>query len=159
MVKGARIKDIDGDGRGSSSDIRYLSDSSIELEMEVHMSGISEIIMPAVGFAPPAPPVAPGSPAPVVVPNTPQPGNVTGLIIDARGLGLRPAMSPKILDQNGSTVYGPGNFTREFAVKFGVAGYSKNLEQAQVDPRVTGNPLVVKGIGTVSYTHLPSPRD
>ena len=37
MVKGARIKDIDGDGRGSSSDIRYLSDSSIELEMEVHM--------------------------------------------------------------------------------------------------------------------------
>ena len=52
MVKGARIKDIDGDGRGSSSDIRYLSDSSIELEMEVHMSGISEIIMPAVGFAP-----------------------------------------------------------------------------------------------------------
>lgn len=146
MVKGARIKDIDGDGRGSSSDIRYLSDSSIELEMEVHMSGISEIIMPAVGFAPSAPPVAPGSPAPAVVPNTPQPGNVTGLIIDARGLGLRPAMSPKILDQNGSTVYGPGNFTREFAVKFGVAGYSKNLEQAQVDPRVTGNPLVVKGI-------------
>ena len=32
-------------------------------------------------------------------------------------------------------------------MKFGVAGYSKNLEQAQVDPRVTGNPLVVKGIG------------
>ena len=96
------------------------------------MSGISEIIMPAVGFAPSAPPVAPGSPAPAVVPNTPQPGNVTGLIIDARGLGLRPAMSPKILDQNGSTVYGPGNFTREFAVKFGVAGYSKNLEQAKI---------------------------
>ena len=44
MVKGARIRDIDGDGRGGSSDIRYLSDTSIELEMEVHMSGISQII-------------------------------------------------------------------------------------------------------------------
>ena len=67
--------------------------------------------------------------------------------MDARGLGLRPAMSPKIVDQNGGVVYGPGNFTREFAVKFGVAGYSKNLEQAQQDPRVVGNPLVVKGVG------------
>jgi hypothetical protein len=55
-------------------------------------------------------------------------------------------MSPKVLDQNGGVVYGPGNFTREFAVKFGVAGYSKNLEQAQQDPRVVGNPLVVKGV-------------
>ena len=115
--------------------------------MEVHMSGISEIIMPAVGFAPPAVSSTPGLPAPPAAPSAPQPGNITGLIIDARGLGVRPAMSPKVLDQNGSTVYGPGNFTREFAVKFGVAGYSKNLEQAQVDPRVTGNPLVVKGIG------------
>ena len=151
MVKGARIKDIDGDGRGSSSDIRYLSDSSIELEMEVHMSGISEIILPASGYAPapvvsgvPNSPVSSGTP---VIPYQPQPGNITGLIVDARGLGLKPAMSPKVLDQNGSTVYGSGNFTREFAVKFGVAGYSKNLEQAQQDPRVVGNPIVVKGIG------------
>ena len=152
MVKGARIKDIDGDGRGSSADIRYLSDSSIELEMEVHMSGISEIILPAAGYAPT--PVVSGAPtssaSSAVVPIIPlqsQPGNITGLIIDARGLGLKPAMSPKVLDQNGSTVYGSGNFTREFAVKFGVAGYSKNLEQAQQDPRVVGNPIVVKGIG------------
>ena len=80
-------------------------------------------------------------------PAAPRPGTVTGLIVDARGLGLRPAMSPKIVDQNGGVVYGPGNFTREFAVKFGVAGYSKNLEQAQQDPRVVGNPLEVKGVG------------
>ena len=149
MVKGARIKDIDGDGRGGSSDIRYLSDSSIELEMEVHMSGISEIILPAAGYAP-APfisgaPNSSSTPAPAIPQS--QSGNITGLIVDARGLGLKPAMSPKVLDQNGSTVYGSGNFTREFAVKFGVAGYSKNLEQAQQDPRVVGNPIVVKGIG------------
>ena len=144
MVRGARMRDIDGDGRGSNSDIRYLSDTSIEIEMEVHMSGISEVILPPAGYAPA--PVAGGAPAPAA-PSAPRPGTVTGLIVDARGLGLRPAMSPKIVDQNGGVVYGAGNFTREFAVKFGVAGYSKNLEQAQQDPRVVGNPLVVKGVG------------
>ena len=121
MVRGARMRDIDGDGRGSNSDIRYLSDTSIEIEMEVHMSGISEVILPPAGYAPA--PVAGGAPAPAA-PAAPRPGTVTGLIVDARGLGLRPAMSPKIVDQNGGVVYGPGNFTREFAVKFGVAGYS-----------------------------------
>ena len=147
MVRGARMRDIDGDGRGSNSDIRYLSDTSIEIEMEVHMSGISEVILPPAGYAPA--PVAGGAPASAApaAPAAPRPGTVTGLIVDARGLGLRPAMSPKIVDQNGGVVYGPGNFTREFAVKFGVAGYSKNLEQAQQDPRVVGNPLVVKGVG------------
>ena len=144
MVRGARMRDIDGDGRGSNSDIRYLSDTSIEIEMEVHMSGISEVILPPAGYAPA--PVAGGAPAPAA-PAAPKPGTVTGLIVDARGLGLRPAMSPKIVDQNGGVVYGAGNFTREFAVKFGVAGYSKDLEQAQQDPRVVGNPLVVKGVG------------
>ena len=144
MVRGARMRDIDGDGRGSNSDIRYLSDTSIEIEMEVHMSGISEVILPPAGYAPA--PVAGGAPAPAA-PSAPRPGTVTGLIVDARGLGLRPAMSPKIVDQNGGVVYGAGNFTREFAVKFGVAGYSKNLEQAQQDPRVVGNPMVVKGVG------------
>ena len=146
MVRGARMRDIDGDGRGSNSDIRYLSDTSIEIEMEVHMSGISEVILPSAGFAPAPALTAGGAPAPAA-PAAPRPGTVTGLIIDARGLGLRPAMSPKVLDQNGGVVYGAGNFTREFAVKFGVAGYSKNLEQAQQDPRVVGNPLVVKGVG------------
>ena len=147
MVRGARMRDIDGDGRGSNSDIRYLSDTSIEIEMEVHMSGISEVILPPAGYAPA--PVAGGAPASATpaAPAAPRPGTVTGLIVDARGLGLRPAMSPKIVDQNGGVVYGPGNFTREFAVKFGVAGYSKNLEQAEQDPRVVGNPLVVKGVG------------
>ena len=146
MVRGARMRDIDGDGRGSNSDIRYLSDTSIEIEMEVHMSGISEVILPPAGYAPA--PVAGGASAPApAAPAAPRPGTVTGLIVDARGLGLRPAMSPKIVDQNGGVVYGPGNFTREFAVKFGVAGYSKNLEQAQQDPRVVGNPMVVKGVG------------
>ena len=54
-------------------------------------------------------------------------------------------MAPRILDQNGNAVYGPGTYDRSYAVTNGVAGYSKSLEAAQKDPRVLGNPLVVKG--------------
>ncbi|MFQ6673407.1 MAG: LPP20 family lipoprotein [Fidelibacterota bacterium] len=143
MVRGARIRDINGDNRGDFNDIRYLSDTSIEIEMEVHMSGVSEIVLPSSGFAPVPPPAAPAAGEAVPVP---RPGTVTGLIVDARGLGIRPAMSPKILDQRGQSVYGPGNFTRDYAVKFGVVGYSKDLSSALQNERVGANPLVVKGL-------------
>ncbi len=143
MVKGARIRDINEDGRHDTNDFRYLSDTSIEIEMEIHMSGISSIVLPPAGYAEAQAGVAPpsaGTSAPIS-------GSTTGLIIDARGVGARPAMSPKIVDQNGGVVYGPSSFTRDYAIKFGVAGYSKDIETAKSDPRVVGNPLIVRGIG------------
>ena len=143
-VKGARIRDINGDGQHDTNDFRYLSDTSIEIEMEVHMAGISGIVLPATGYSQAPPDLSSEA---ETVETTPKPGTITGIILDARGLGVRPAMSPRIIDQNGGVVYGSGNFTREYAIKFGVAGYSKNLDAAKEDPRVTGNPLIVKGIG------------
>jgi len=146
MVKGAKMLDLNGDGKiDYSSDIRYLSDTSIEIEMGVHMSGISSIVLPPTGYAvDPAP--AEGAP-PTAATSAPASGTTTGLIVDARGIGTRPAMSPKILDQNGNVVYGPSSFTRDYAIKYGVAGYSKDIEAAKSDPRVVGNPMVVRGIG------------
>jgi hypothetical protein len=127
MVKGARMRDINGDGRRDSQDIRYLSDASIEIEMEVHMSGISEIVLPPAGYAE----TSAGGAPPSAATSAPTSGSTTGLIIDARGIGTRPAMSPKIVDQNGGVVYGPSSFTRDYAIKFGVAGYSKDIETGQ----------------------------
>ena len=144
MVKGARIRDINGDGVGNTSDFRYLNDESIEIEMKIHMSGISEVVLPQAGYA--EAPQA-GSAPPSAATSAPTSGSTTGLIIDARGIGTRPAMSPKIVDQNGGVVYGPSSFTRDYAIKFGVAGYSKDIETAKSDPRVVGNPLIVRGIG------------
>jgi hypothetical protein len=71
-------------------------------------------------------------------------GGVTGIIIDGTGLGLRPAMSPRILNQGGSVVYGPGQYSRDYAAANGVAGYAKSLDQAKSDTRVQGNPLVIR---------------
>lgn len=124
-------------------DVKYLSDTSIEVTYEVPMSGISEIMAPAAGFLP-AP--APGATPAVTEPAAPKTTGITGLIVDVRGLGIRPAMSPRILDQNGGVIYGPGNYTREYSIQNGVAGYAKGLEKAQADDRVKGNSLVIKGV-------------
>ena len=75
----------------------------------------------------------------------PRSGGVTGIIIDGKGLGLRPAMSPRIMTQSGSVVYGPGQYSRDYAASNGVVGYAKTLDQAKADPRVQGNPLVIRG--------------
>lgn len=71
-----------------------------------------------------------------------------GLIIDARGTGVTPAMSPKIYDTNGKEVYGSSAVDREFAIKFGIAGYVKDLEKAKVNERIKGSNLILKALGS-----------
>jgi hypothetical protein len=132
FIRGARQK----------GDPKYLSDTSVEVEYSVPMSGISDLMLPPLTVAMAAPGEA------VTAPSAPTSGGITGIIIDARGLKARPAMAPRILDQNGNAVYGPGTYSREYAVTNGVAGYSKSLEAAQKDARVMGNPLIIKGVAT-----------
>ena len=129
-------------GARQNGDPKYLSDTSVEVEYSVPMSGISDIILPPLTV----PTAAPGETAAAAT--SPNAGGITGVIIDARGLKARPAMAPRILDQNGNAVYGPGTYSREYAVTNGVAGYSKSLEAAQKDARVMGNPLIIKGVAT-----------
>ena len=70
----------------------------------------------------------------------------TGLLIDAKGLGIRPAMAPKIIDENGREVYGPAFVRGDFAAREGMAGYSKSIDTARKNERISENPLIVKGI-------------
>ncbi len=104
-------------------------------------------IPPAATVTPapmPAPPPAatPPSPAP------PRPSTVasvyTGLVIDARGLGVKPAMAPKVLSDGGQEVYGFSVVDRNWVIQQGMAGYAKDLTTAQAHSRVTDKPLTVK---------------
>jgi hypothetical protein len=70
----------------------------------------------------------------------------TGLIIDATGLGIRPAMAPKIVDERGEEIYGSRFVSREYAVDIGMVGYDKNLNNARYNERVAGTPLEIKAI-------------
>ncbi|MDH7500830.1 MAG: hypothetical protein QHH30_10680, partial [candidate division NC10 bacterium] len=98
----------------------------------------------------PAQPVVP--PAPSFDPSAPAGPMFTGLVVDSRGLHIRPAMAPKILDEEGREVYGAAHVKREYAIQKGMAGYSPDLAAAQAHPRVANHPLTVKGVRAAGST-------
>ncbi len=70
----------------------------------------------------------------------------TGLVIDARGTGVEPSLVPSLLDENGNEVFGAAFASREFAVQWGMCGYSSDIKASINSERVGYNPLVVKGL-------------
>lgn len=71
----------------------------------------------------------------------------TGLIIDARGLKVLPAIAPKIVDENGKEIYGSAYVKREFAKKWGMAGYAKTPNQAaKMKDRIGSSPGIIKAV-------------
>ena len=142
---------------------KYLSDTSVEVVYEVKMADISRVLLPMAEKAPTLTfddVNVSVSGAAAAAPDQQQggtdtgvkSGGVTGIIIDGTGLGLRPAMSPRILNQGGSVVYGPGQYSRDYAAANGVAGYAKSLDQAKSDTRVQGNPLVIRAASASGST-------
>jgi len=75
-------------------------------------------------------------------------GVVSGLIIDAKDLPFMPSAAPKIVDEDGREIYGSAYVDKEWLEKQGIVGYAKSIAEAKGNPRVAGNPLVVKAIRT-----------
>jgi hypothetical protein len=126
-------------------DQRYKSDGSVEVEVEVPLASLYETLLPDYipeGQYPSTYPGAKGMGSAVY----------TGLIVDATGLGARPALAPKIIDQNNMEVYGTGSVSRDYALQIGVVGYEKDINRARGNERVTNNPMIIKAIG-VSGSH------
>ena len=69
----------------------------------------------------------------------------TGLVIDARGLNMRPALIPRVLDVNGQELYQGQYVPPEKAAQSGLALYAKDLTAARTNARVGKKPLIVKG--------------
>ena len=145
----------------------YLSDGTVEVTMQMSLyGGFAQLVLPqeikqvesiklvsSQTITPEAPflLVEPAKPSPVVPSKTaekPTSEIFTGLIVNAKGLNARPAMSPKIIDENGQEVYGSAFVSREYAVQQGMSGYARDMTVAQSNPRVTNNPLTVKGLKT-----------
>lgn len=150
LIKGAQVVDQ-----------QYLSDGTVEVKLRMPLYGeLSKVMIPAsiekrkvvLPPEPPAPAPAPEPPAPTVAapaPPPPPPAAVfTGLVVDARGIQARPAMSPRIYDEDGKEVYGSANVDREYAVQQGMSGYARDLTAAQSNQRVTASPITVKGLKT-----------
>lgn len=116
---------------------RYYSDNGVEIDVEVPLSAIAEVVVPA----------STGAEATKLACHDVQDAKaqpVSGLIIDARGLNVTPALAPRLLDEAGNTVYASDCVKDDVQKTSGVAAYSENLEEAKKSMRIGDKPLVVK---------------
>jgi hypothetical protein len=124
----------------------YFSDGTVEVTMEINLrGGFAQLVLPEE--------IRPLESIRTMAPVKNSPSVFTGLVVDTRGLGTKPVMAPKILDENAREVYGSAFVSREYAVQQGMSGYSKDLAAAQSNQRVGDNPLTVKGLRTEGVEH------
>ncbi|HMA65345.1 MAG TPA: hypothetical protein VKO63_09110, partial [Chitinispirillaceae bacterium] len=105
---------------------KYMSDGSVEVTMSIPLDGIGGIgdilLGTSVGSTPSITSFEKTTGSREIV--------FTGLIIDCKGYTVKPALSPRVLDENDREVYGSAYVSREWAVKNGVVGYSKDVQAA-----------------------------
>jgi len=70
----------------------------------------------------------------------------TGLVVDARGVILSPALCFKIVDEKLQEVYGPAYASREYAVQRGLCEYRTEISDIGTVDRIGKNPLIVRGL-------------
>lgn len=141
------------EGAERVGEIRYLRiDGEVQrdtIEVTVRMplptKEILSSILPPSRLTPPAP--------------TQTSSIYSGVVIDARSFPVKPAMAPKIVDEDGREVYGSAYVSRDWAVEHGMAGYTKSIDEARTNQRVAGNPIIVKGIRTSSNEIVISNED
>ncbi len=117
-------------------DKRYYSDNGVEVEIEVTMAALSDI-------------VAPDAAVPSVAPTSAPERTATGLVIDARGLSVRPALLPRVLDHTGKPLYSVDSLSSEARKTSGVAAYVQTIDDAKKSMKAGEKPFVVKAEKTV----------
>jgi hypothetical protein len=70
----------------------------------------------------------------------------TGLIIDAKDLGVKPGISPKIYSETGKEVYGTLQLSSDLVVEKGIVSYANSVEEAKNMERAGNNPLIIKAL-------------
>lgn len=142
----------------------YMDDLTVEVNVQIPLDGVGDIVLPSSIQAVPAMKTwswgEDGKSAP---PASLKSSVYTGLVIDARGLGILPALAPRVLESDGKELYGSANVSREWAVKYGMAGYAKSVDGARVmKDRIGDNPAVVKAVkadGAAKTDAVLSPED
>ncbi|MFL5320250.1 MAG: LPP20 family lipoprotein [Myxococcaceae bacterium] len=113
---------------------RYFSDNGVEMDVEVPLAALTEAVVPQ----------STGADSGKLACTDKGEKKNTGLIVDARGLDVTPALSPRILDESGNTLYAADCVKDDAKKSSGVAGYTENLDNAKKDMRVGDKPLVLK---------------
>ena len=124
-------------------------DELYEVVLSVPIYGVSNSIASAVM---PKNEVKEAFPTPVNNSSYSVNGTYTGLVIDCRGLGLKPVMSPVIKDTDGTPIYGHKNLDYDKVVEFGMADYSHSINSYD---RAGSNPLVIKAVALENFNAYP----
>ena len=130
---------------------RFLTDGSVEVILRFPLKGaFSQLILPEeIHQIDPIKPLFTSR----TTPKEEAAVSYTGLIVDARGINIKPGLAPRVVTETGDEVYGPTMISREYAVQRGVAAYERTLTQASIRRFMGENPLVVTGIGTTALSH------
>jgi hypothetical protein len=78
--------------------------------------------------------------------------SVSGLIINAKSLGVVPSMAPRIVDEAGKEVYGASVVSNKGIAQGGIAGYVKDVGAAQSSERIGKSPMVMKALSLAKGT-------
>ena len=121
---------------------KYMSDGSVEVVMAIPLDGIGgigeQLFAASIEEKPSVTAWEGGKAA--------KPTVFTGLIINCKGLNVKPALSPRVLDESGREVYGSAYVSREWAIKYGIAGYSREVKDAAKLDRVGKTPGQIKAV-------------
>ncbi len=123
---------------------KYMSDGSVEITMVIPLDGTGnlgeKLYGDAVGEKPSVTKFEGDKARKETV--------FTGLVIDCKGLKVKPALSPRILDEEGREIYGSAYVSRDWAIKHGIVGYAKDVAGAAKLDRVGGQPGKIKALKT-----------
>jgi hypothetical protein len=119
---------------------RYFSDSGVQMEVEVPLGALTSVLMTPA----PTGPAAPAETKPAEQKPAEKKAKHTGLVVDARKLGMTPVLAPRVLDEAGQPLYGVETLSAETRKSTGVAGFFKSLEAARKSELVGAKPLVLE---------------
>ena len=141
-------------------DTKFLSDGSVLAEYDVNLTGtLLKTLMPTTGGGIPLAPLCcpickQPWPETLAVPEgvtlipkeTGITTNYTGIVIDASGLKLSPALFPKIVNEDDKEVYSLGFVSDNSAQDLGLISYVHNLSEAYSSDRAGLNPLRIDAL-------------
>jgi hypothetical protein len=125
---------VEGIVRGCKKvDTRYFSDYGVDVVVKCPLDGaLASVLSPQSEFKP------------IEVKGE---KSITGLIVDATDLGLKPTLAPRLVAEDGTEVYSQSLVKPASLQKSGVVAYYSSVDLAKKSERVGGQPLVVKAIG------------
>ncbi len=91
--------------------------------------------------------------------NPPLHSEYTSLIIDGRGLKLKPMMFPSVYNEDGLEIYGRIFVDSRYACRYGMVSYCYNEDEARENPRAGKQPLYTVALKNLNGCPVISDRD